>query len=201
MTPSDPARVRHAGPNPGAVASVFTVLFLAGLVPVTLIAGDTHFPSPLQSPEEIMAYFRVNAGQSRDLRLLPVRRGDSAGHLHRDHDEPPALSRRPCRRRGHRALWRAGRLVHDVVSALVQWVLARPGIATDGTLAQGLYYLIFATGGPGYSVPLGLLIAGISIPALVLRLLPRWVGVMGIVLAVIGELSALSLHRAAARSS
>jgi hypothetical protein len=71
--------------------------------------------------------------------------------------------------------------------------LARPGIAADGTLAQALYYLIFAMGGPGYSVPFGLLGAGISVPALLFRLLPRWVAVLGIVLGVIGELSALSL--------
>ena len=61
MAPTDSVQVRHAGPNPGAVAAVFTALFLAGLAPVTLLAGDTHFPSPLQSPEEIMAYFRAHA--------------------------------------------------------------------------------------------------------------------------------------------
>ncbi len=79
------------------------------------------------------------------------------------------------------------------ISALTQWTLARPGIAADGTLAQALYFLIFATGGPGYSVPIGLLFAGISVPALIFRLLPKWVSVMGLVLAVVGELSALSL--------
>jgi hypothetical protein len=43
------------------VATVFTVLFLAGLVPVTLLVGDTHFPSPLQPQSEIVAYFRENS--------------------------------------------------------------------------------------------------------------------------------------------
>lgn len=80
-----------------------------------------------------------------------------------------------------------------LVSALAQWTLARPGIAEDGTLVQALYFLIFATGGPGYSVPLGLLCAGISVPGLLLGLLPRWVAVLGLALALIGELSALSL--------
>src|SRR5262245_62657771 len=54
---------RHAGPPPGIVASVFTVLFLAGLVPVTLIMSDTHFPAPFQPPSEIVAYFRENAAR------------------------------------------------------------------------------------------------------------------------------------------
>jgi hypothetical protein len=66
-------------------------------------------------------------------------------------------------------------------------------MAADGALVQALYFWIFATGGPGYSVPLGLLFAGISVPALFGRLLPRWVVVLGLVLAVVGELSALSL--------
>jgi hypothetical protein len=41
----------------------FTALFLAGLVPVTLIAADTHFPSPLQPAPEIVAYFQANAAR------------------------------------------------------------------------------------------------------------------------------------------
>jgi hypothetical protein len=79
------------------------------------------------------------------------------------------------------------------VSALGQWTLARPGIAADGSLTQALYFWIFATGGPGYSVPLGLLLAGIAVPALFFRLLPKWLAVSGLVLAAVGELSALSL--------
>jgi hypothetical protein len=191
MTPRDRARVRHAGPHPGAVASVFMVLFLAGLVPV--LAGDTRFPSPLQSSEEIMAYFRAHAGSVAVCAFFQFGASIPLGIY---------TATMTSRLRFH-GVGVAGvdialfggfaAAFMTLVSALVQWVLTRPGIAADGTLAQGLYYLIFATGGPGYSVPLGLLIAGISIPALIMRLLPRWVGVMGIVLAAIAELSALSL--------
>jgi hypothetical protein len=191
MTSRDPARVHHAGPNPGAVASIFMVLFLAGLVPV--IASDTRFPSPLQSPEEIMAYFRAHAGRVAVCAFFQFGAAIPLGIY-------TATMTSRLRFHGVRvagvdiALFGGfAAAFMTLVSALVQWVLARPGIATDGTLAQGLYYLVFATGGPGYSVPLGLLIAGISVPALIMRLLPRWVGVTGIVLAVIGELSALSL--------
>src|SRR5262245_31555388 len=60
--PQAPAATgRHPAPHPGLVAIVFTVLFLAALVPVTLLVGPTHFPSPLQPPNEIVAYFRENA--------------------------------------------------------------------------------------------------------------------------------------------
>jgi hypothetical protein len=42
-------------------------------------------------------------------------------------------------------------------------------------------------------VPLGLLVAGISVPALIVRLLPRSVAWAGLAIAVIAELSTLSL--------
>lgn len=79
------------------------------------------------------------------------------------------------------------------LSALVQWTIAQPGISDDATLTRALHYLIFAIGGRGYTVPLGLLIAGIAIPAGVMGVLPKWLAVSGVVLGVVGELSALTL--------
>jgi hypothetical protein len=187
------ATARHAGPNPGIVAIVFTVLFLAGLVPVTLLVGDTHFPSPLQSPDEIVAYLRQHPARVAVCAFFQFASAIPLGIY-------VATMTSRLRFLGVRAagvdIALFGGLAASfttLVSALAQWTLARPGIAADGTLAQALYFFIFATGGPGYSVPLGLLLAGISVPALVFRLLPKWVFVLGLVLAVIGEASAFSL--------
>src|SRR5262245_14375252 len=60
----------HPGPNPGVVAVVFTVLFLSGLVPVTLLASATHFPSPIQPAEEMVAYFRGESAKVRFCAFL-----------------------------------------------------------------------------------------------------------------------------------
>jgi hypothetical protein len=79
------------------------------------------------------------------------------------------------------------------VSALVLWVMVCPGIAQDTAILRALYYLVFAIGGVGFSVPMGVLIAGLSVPAAIMRLLPKWLVVFGLALGVIGELSALSL--------
>jgi hypothetical protein len=79
------------------------------------------------------------------------------------------------------------------ISALVLWVLAYPGIAQETGIVHALYYIIFAIGGVGFSVPMGLLLAGLSVPAAVMKLLPKWLVVFGLALAVIGELSALNL--------
>jgi hypothetical protein len=83
--------------------------------------------------------------------------------------------------------------VNMAVSALILWVMVYPGIAQDTTILRAMYYLVFAIGGVGFSVPMGILIAGLSVPAAILKLLPKWLVVFGLALGVIGELSALSL--------
>jgi hypothetical protein len=55
------ATLRHPGPHLGAVAIVYTLLFNAGLYPVTLLAGDTHFPGPWEPGEVIVSYFQTHA--------------------------------------------------------------------------------------------------------------------------------------------
>jgi hypothetical protein len=45
-----------------------------------------------------------------------------------------------------------------------------------------LYYISFIIGGVGYSVPLGLLLAGISVSSWFMKTLPKWLILSGIVL-------------------
>ena len=45
-------------------------------------------------------------------------------------------------------------------------------------------YLAFALGGPGFSVPMGLFLAGVSITAGFMKLLPKWLVFSGVVLAI-----------------
>ena len=79
------------------------------------------------------------------------------------------------------------------VSALILWVMAYPGIAQEAGVLRALYYLVFSVGGVGFSVPMGVLILGISIAAAIMKLLPKWLVIFGVALGVIGELSSLSL--------
>jgi hypothetical protein len=73
------------------------------------------------------------------------------------------------------------------------WAMVHPGVAQDPTLTTALYYLSYAFGGPGFSVPMGLLIAGVCIPAGFMKLLPNWIIGLGLVLAIAGELSWFNL--------
>ena len=79
------------------------------------------------------------------------------------------------------------------LSGLFQWTLSRPAVRGDAALVRALHDLSFVTGGPGHVVALGLLIAGIAVPALILRLLPRPLAWAGLIIAAVAELTTLVL--------
>jgi len=183
----------HASPNLGAVATVFTVLKVSSILVVSDLAAAQHFPSPLQPAREIVAYFAAHPSAVLICAFLQFGAAIPLGIF-----TAAMVSR--LRFLGisaagaYIALFGGFAAAFDMtVSALIQWVIVHPAAAPGDALVPALYYLQFGFGGPGYSVPLGLLLAGVSIPAGFMRLLPKWVVALGLVIAVIGELSWLSL--------
>jgi hypothetical protein len=71
--------------------------------------------------------------------------------------------------------------------------MTHPAISHNPVATEALYYIGFGMGGAGFSVPFGLLLAGLSVPTLFYRLTPRWIPITGLVLALIGELSWLDI--------
>jgi hypothetical protein len=78
-------------------------------------------------------------------------------------------------------------------SGLFLWVLSRPGVAGSTPVVRALHDLAFVTGGVTHVVFLGLLLAGVAVPGLIVGLLPRPLAWAGLVVAVVAELSTLSL--------
>lgn len=76
---------------------------------------------------------------------------------------------------------------------LLVWTLSRPEVTTDRSLVRALYFLVFLTGGPFHVVVLGLLLAGVAVPSLILGFLPKTVAWAGLVIAAIAEVTALVL--------
>jgi hypothetical protein len=186
-------RVRHQGPPLGLLAVIFTLLFCGGLLPVTTFGGRPYFPGPWESSGTIVAFFQARpeavlwcgffqfgaaivlgiftACIANQMRFLGVR---AAGV--------------------NIALFGGFAAAFNIAaSTFVLWTMAHPGIAHDATLTTALYDLGYIFGGPGFSVPQGLLMAGISIPAAFTRLLPKWIVVVGIALGICGELSWLNM--------
>jgi hypothetical protein len=82
----------------------------------------------------------------------------------------------------------------DIAAAShVLWAMTWPGIAPNTPLTLVLYYLQFAFGGPGFSVPMGLFVAGVSIAASSMKRLPKWISWSGFLIAVIGMGSCLNI--------
>jgi hypothetical protein len=79
------------------------------------------------------------------------------------------------------------------LSGLFGWVLSLPEVYTSASLAKGLYFLCFLFGGASFAVAFGLMAAGISITGYFSRLLPGWLAGFGVLIALAGELSSLSL--------
>ena len=185
--------VRHRGPHLGAVATIFTALFLAGLYPVTMFGGAPYFPGPGESASTIVSFFQARPSAVLLCAFFHFGAAIALGIF-------TASVVSQLRFLGARV---AGTYIalfgglatafNMVASSSVLWVMARPGIPQDATLVQALYYLQYVFGGPGFSVPLGLLMAGVSIPSAFMKLLPKWLVVFGLFLAVCGELSWLNL--------
>jgi hypothetical protein len=79
------------------------------------------------------------------------------------------------------------------LSGLLLWTLSRTGVRSDTALVRALHDLAFLTGGPAHVVGLGLLVAGIAVPALILGLLPPPLAWAGLVIAGLAELTTLVL--------
>ncbi len=79
------------------------------------------------------------------------------------------------------------------LSSLTAWTLSRPQVTADPALVRALYYLTYLAGGPWHVVTLGLLIAGIAVPGLIVGLLSRPVAWAGLVIAGVAELTTLAL--------
>jgi hypothetical protein len=79
------------------------------------------------------------------------------------------------------------------LTGLVGWTLSRPDISGDTALVRALYFLVFLVGGPGHMVALGLLVAGMAVPCLILGLLPRPLALVGLAIAALSEVTTLVL--------
>jgi hypothetical protein len=193
LEPAPPSGARHRSPPLLPVGIAYTALFLGSLVASALMARGGHFPSPFGPAAAAAAYFAENAQAVRLQAFLQLGAAVPLG----------IFTATLADRLRFLGMQVAGTVIalygglaaaiFLALSAMCQWVLAQPGVATAGGAGAALHLLAFVTGGPGHVVMLGLLLAGGSVPALAGRLLPRWLPWLGLALAALAELSWLSL--------
>jgi hypothetical protein len=186
------ARPPQAGPPLAPLAAISLVLLLAGLVVGVALAGGV-MPLPYGSATEIQNYVAGNHGAAVAIAVgtfgssipLAIYAATASARLRQLGITAPGAT-----------IALAGGLLASAglaLSSLTAWTLSRPEVTSDPTLVRALYYLTYLTGGPWHVVTLGLLIAGIAVPGLIVGLVPRAVAWAGLVIAGVAELTTLVL--------
>ncbi|HEY3713206.1 MAG TPA: DUF4386 domain-containing protein [Jatrophihabitantaceae bacterium] len=184
-------RPHQGGPPLGVLAAVSLALLVAGLVTSAALGGT--IPSPFGSATSIDHFFLAHPGAAK-----------ASGTLAFASSVPLAIyaatASARLRQLGVTAPGATIALAGGLLSAsalslsgLLQWTLSRPAVRGDAALVRALDDLSFLTGGPAHVVALGLLLAGIAVPALILGLLPRALAWVGLVIAGVAELSTVVL--------
>jgi hypothetical protein len=166
--------------------------FLIGGLVVSAALGGV-VPSPFKTAAEVQAYFRdhpaaVRAGaigQFASAVPLLIYASTASARLRQLGVTAPGAT-----------IALAGGTVASAalgLSGLLQWTLSRPDVSIDTAVVRASSTLVFLVGGPGHVVALGLLVAGIAVPSLIMRLLPRPLAWAGLAIAVVAELSTLTL--------
>ncbi len=184
-----PRAKRHAGGAPLLPPVIaYAVLAVAGIVVPRAVAGL----APYGSDANLLEFYLHHAGAAHLLAFLVL---SSA--------VPYAVLTAVASHRVHAAgLDVPGRLIALVggaaaavllaLSGLTSLALTQPHVADSPGVVRALSGLAFATGGPGFVVFSGLLVAGVSVPMLVGRLTARWLGWFGLAVAVVSELASLA---------
>lgn len=186
-------RARGGGPHPGLVAAVSLALLVASVAAVAALSGGTTIPSPFGGTTRVVDVFVTHPGAIRLAGMLQL---------------GSAIPLGVCAATLHARLRRLGVTVPGpgiglvggtaattllLVSGCITWTQAQPEVSGQPALLHALSYLAFASGGIAHVMGLGLLVAGTAVPGLVLRLLPAPLAVAGLVVAVLAELSFLTM--------
>jgi hypothetical protein len=175
----------------GLLAAISAGLLVLGIAVSALLGGV--FPSPFGSGAAILRYFATQPDAVRADGILVF--GSSV---------PLAIyaatASARLRQLGVTAPGATIALAGGILSAgslglsgLLQWTLSRPAVRAEAPLVRALQDLAFLTGGPAHVIFLGLLVAGIAVPALVLRLVPAALAWAGLAIAALAELTTLTL--------
>jgi hypothetical protein len=190
MTKENP---RFRGPSLILLATVHILLFVAGLVAAATLRHGAPYITPFASGERLRSFLALSPtavrvsnfflfGSAVPLGIFAVTTVSRLRFLH-------------VRAAGTNIALLGGLIatIALILSGSVGWVLSLPEVLASGEVVKAIVFLNFLLGGAVYAVGFGLLAAGVSVTSHFMRLLPRWMVVLGLIVAITGELSSLSL--------
>jgi len=183
----------HRGPRLVPISLVYIALAIAGVVAGFALRQGGKYVTPYDSPEQIlhfMADFPVAVRLSAFLLFASaVPLGIFTATI------VSRLRFLGVRAAGTDIAMFGGLLSSFALagSGLSLWTLSVRDIVSEASVTHAIYFIGFLLGGVAFAVGFGLLAAGISVTSGFANLLPRGLVVLGLLIAVAGELSTLSL--------
>lgn len=187
-----PARAA-GGPHPGILGLASLGLLVGSLVSMAVLSGGDTITSPFGDTETVAGFFADHGFATRFTAMLQLGSSIPLGiYAATVYARQQRLGVRvPGPGIGFFGGTAAAILL--AVSAIITWTQSQPVVSADPELTHALAYVSFAAGGFAHVLGLGLLVAGIAVPGLLLRLLPAWFAWIGLVIAGLAELSFLTM--------
>lgn len=184
---------RFRGPSLILLAAAHIVVFAAGVVAAVALRHGASYVTPFAPAEALRAFFAQNPTAVRVSNFFLFGSAVPFGIF-----AVTTVSR--LRYMGVRAagtnialLGGLTATIALILSGAVGWVLSVPEVLSSAAVVRGFVFLNFLLGGVVYAVGFGLLAAGVSVTSYFTRVLPRWLVVLGMLVAIAGELSWFSL--------
>jgi hypothetical protein len=184
---------KFRGPSLILLATVHILVFVAGLVAAATLRHGAPYVTPFAPAEEVRLFFALSPAAVRASNFFLFGSAVPFGIF-----AVTTVSR--LRFLGFRAagtnialLGGLTATIALILSGITGWVLSVPEVSASAQVVKAIFFLSFLFGGAVYAVGFGLLAAGVSVTSYFMRLLPRWMVVLGMLLAITGELSSLSL--------
>ncbi|GAA2011431.1 hypothetical protein [Microbacterium ulmi] len=187
-----PARAA-GGPHPGILGLASLGLLIGSLISMAVLSGGGTITSPFGDTGTVAGFFADHGFAARFASMLQlgsaIPLGIYAATVYARQQRLGIRVPGP----GIGLFGGTAAAILLAVSAIITWTQSQPVVSADPELTHALAYASFAAGGFAHVLGLGLLVAGIAVPALLLRLVPTWFAWVGLVIAVLAELSFLTM--------
>jgi hypothetical protein len=186
---------RFRGPSLILLAIVHVLLFVAGLVAAAALRHGAPYVTPFAPAEALRSFLAQSPTAVRVSNFFLFGSAVPFGIF-----AVTAVSRLrnlKVRAAGTNIALLGGSIatIALILSGSAGWILSLPDVLASAPVVKAISFLNFLLGGVVFAVGFGLFSAGVSVTSHFMRLLPRWMVVLGILVAITGELSSFSLYR------